>query len=375
MKTLKIAQLSTPFIAVPPPDYGGTELVVYNLTEGLVKKGHQVTLFATGDSTASARLQSVFPHALFYEKMQQLFSPAALNLFWMHSLPTLYHTIAPFEQADKFDIIHNHVHYLGLFFASLINKPTIHTYHGDFSTAIKSPIERMILEKYKDSYWTAISETQKKNCPIKLNFVDVVHHGVASERFDYQENPQTYLIWLGRITPKKGVNQAIEVAKKLGKQLIIAGVVHDRDQQFFSQKIKPHIDNQLIKYVGALDFSTKVSYLKNAKLLLYPVTWEEPFGLVMIEAMACGTPVVAYGNGAVTEIVRDGETGVIVKQELGIDGLAEAVNNIYHLTDGAYKKMRRSARERVIRSFSIEKMADSYEKVYQKIINLWPTKS
>lgn len=376
MKKLKIAQLSTPFISVPPPNYGGTELVAYHITEGLVARGHDVTLFAPGDSITSAKLFSAFDKALFYEQMEQLFSPLAIRLFWTHSLPVLYHAVSPFEQAEKFDVIHNHIHYLGLFFSSLINKPTVHTYHGDLSTAVQSPIERMILEKYKNCYWTAISETQKRNCPIKLNFVDVIHHGVPLEKFAYQETPQNYMIWLGRVTPKKGITQAIEVAKKTGKKLVIAGVVHKRDQEFFSQEIKPQIDNQLISFIGPLEFAKKIDFFKNAKLLLYPVTWEEPFGLVMVEAMACGTPVVAYANGAVTEIVKDNETGFLIGsnnqanftiKKSGVEGLIEAVNTIYDLDFASYKNFRQASRARVEQKFTVEKMVEKYEKVYYKV--------
>ncbi len=382
MNTLRIAQLSTPFIAVPPPDYGGTELVVYNLTEGLVKKGHKVTLFSTADSITSAKLQSTFKHALFYEEMEQLFSPSALKLFWLHSLPTLYHAVLPFEQAQQFDIIHNHIHYIGLFFASLTDKPTVHTYHGDLSTAAESPIEKMILEKYRHLPWTAISETQKKNCPIKLNFIDVIHHGVPIEKFTYQEDSQDYMVWLGRITPKKGVAEAIKVSKITKKKLVIAGVVHERDREFFLRKVKPQIDNQLISFVGALEFPKKIDLYKNAKLLLYPVTWEEPFGLVMIEAMACGTPVVAYANGAVTEIVRDNETGFLINskevnqtdftiKKTGIEGLIEAINLMFS-DSGLYKKFRKNSRIRVEEKFTVEKMTDKYLQVYQKVINQGP---
>jgi len=382
MKKLKIAQLSTPFISVPPLNYGGTELVVYNITEGLVKKGHQVTLFAPGDSKTSAQLISPFPKALFYERMQELFSPTAFNLFWLHSLPTIYHGVFPFEQAKNFDIIHNHLHYIGLFFSQLVKTPTIHTYHGDFASAIKSPIEKMILEKYKDCYWIAISESQKRNCSIKLNFVGIVHHGIPIEKFTFNEKPKdNYLAWLGRITPKKGIETAIKIAKTLKIPLKIAGIVHERDKEFFKTKIKPQIDNKLISFFGGPNLQEKVKFLSQAKTLLYPVTWEEPFGLVMIESMACGTPVVAFARGSVPEVIKDGETGFIVNpsdddirgnwiiKKTGIEGLCEAVERIYSMPEDQYRKMRRACREHVEKNFTVERMVDEYEKVYEEILN------
>lgn len=368
MRKLKIAQLSTPFISIPPPNYGGTELVVYNLTEGLVKNGHQVTLYAPADSKTSAKLVSPFPKALFYERMQELFSPLALNLFWLHSLPTIYHCAFPFEEAKNFDIIHNHVHYLGLFFSSLVETPTIHTYHGDFSSAIKSPIERMILEKYKNSYWTAISESQKRNCPVKLNFLGVVHHGIPIEKFVFVDRPRgDYLAWLGRITPKKGVETAIRVAKRLKIPLKIAAVVHNRDKEFFETKIKPAIDNKLVFFIGALNLEEKVKFLGQAKALLYPITWEEPFGLVMIEAMACGTPVVAFAKGAVPEIIIDQETGYLT-DKLDEERFAGLTEKILSSPTNEYQKMRQNARRRVEENFTIEKMVEKYEKIYYSII-------
>ncbi|HLL60495.1 MAG TPA: glycosyltransferase family 4 protein, partial [Candidatus Nitrosocosmicus sp.] len=286
---MKIAQLSTPFITLPPANYGGTELVVYNLSEGLIKKGHNVTVYAPGDSKTSARLISGFPKAIHYDKMNKLFSPLAEKLFWMHSLPTMYHAILPFEHADKYDLIHNHIHYIGLQYSSLVNTPSVHTYHGDFSSAINSPIEKMILEKYKNHNWIAISKTQKINCPVKLNFVGIVHHGIPIEKYEYNQSNQNYLAWIGRITPNKGLIEAIKVAKITNHHLIIAGIIRERDKVYFESEVKPLIDEKTIHFVGALNLNKKVHMLKKAKALLYPVKWEEPFGLVMIEAMATGT--------------------------------------------------------------------------------------
>lgn len=366
MKKLRIAQLSTPFIPVPPPDYGGTELVVHNIAEELVRRGHDVTLFAPGESKTSAKLIAPFPKALKPKEMEELFSPLALKLFWMHSLPSIYHTVTAFEKADQFDIIHSHLHYLGNLFADFVRTPTIHTYHGDLKSAQESPIERMVFEKYKNHNWTAISESQKRHSPVLLNFISTICHGVAIEKFSFNSQPEDYLVWLGRITPKKGLQCAIDVSKKLGKKLLIAGVVHPRDQDFFQNEIRPHIDQQRIKFVGGLNLEAKVNLLKNAKALLYPVTWEEPFGLVMIEAMATGTPVIALANGAVPEVVLDNQTGFLTNN---VEELVEKTKDLYSLTNQQYTEMRKRARRRVEENFTVQKMVDKYEEVYYKILN------
>lgn len=378
---MKIAQVSTPFIAVPPRDYGGIELVVANLTEGLTKKGHDITLFAPGNSKTSAKLVAPYPFELNKTENEKLFSELALKLSWMGSFPSLYHEIQAFEKAQEFDIIHNHFHYFGLFFGALVKTPVVHTYHGDLSSAQNSPIEAMILEKYKDANWIAISETQKNNCKIPLNFVAVIHHGIPIEHFIYEEKPEDYLVWLGRITPKKGVKDAVRVAKETNHKLIICGVVNPRDEEFFEKEIKPEIDNEKICFMGGVGLAEKVKLYAHARALLYPVTWEEPFGLVMIEAMGCGTPAIAYARGAVTEVVQDVETGFLINasenqkrgdyeiKTYGYDGLKEAVEKIYSMPDIQYQALRRQARNRVEKNFTLDVMIAKHEQVYEKIKN------
>ncbi|XOB41920.1 MAG: glycosyltransferase family 4 protein [Candidatus Nealsonbacteria bacterium] len=358
-RKLKIAQLSTPFVNVPPKTYGGTELVVYNLTEELVKRGHKVTLFATKNSKTSAKLKYAFKKALGLGMTEGLLSELAKKLSWAHALPSFYHAILPFEKASDFDIIHNHFHYYGLFFSSLIKTPTLTTYHGDLSTAEKSPIEKLILEKYKKNLWTAVSKSQKKHTKTKLNFLKVIHHGIPIEKFPFSRKHQNYLAWLGRITEKKGIVEAIKVVKITKNKLIIAGTINPRDKEFFKKEVKPKIDNKLIFYVGPANHQKKVKLLKKAKALLYPISWEEPFGLVMIEAQACGCPVIAFDKGSVPEIVKNGKTGFIVKNA---NEMVKAIKKIDQID-------RRECRKHVEKNFTIEKMVDEYEKVYYKILN------
>jgi glycosyltransferase involved in cell wall biosynthesis len=360
-KTLKIAQLSTPFFDVPPKTYGGTESVVYNLTEGLIRRGYKVTLFATGFSKTSARLEYVFKKALGLNWHEKFLSPLAQKLFWSYALPCLYHAILPYEKAQEFDIIHNHFHYFGLFFSSLVKTPTVTTYHGDFSTAEKCLIEKLIFEKYKDRNWVAISYSQKKKTKTKLNFVGVVHHGIPIEKFPYSLTHQNYLVWLGRITKKKGILETIKLANLTGEKLVIAGIVNPPDKEFFEKEIKPKIDKKQIFYLGPANHTKKIRLLKNAKALIYPISWEEPFGLVMIEAQACGCPVIAYKRGAVPEIVKDKKTGFVVNPKEGLKGLKKALGEIKQIK-------REDCRKWVEKNFTVQKMVQKYEEIYYKVL-------
>lgn len=367
---MRIAQIAPPFISVPPKNYGGTEFVIHALTEELVKRGHDVTLFASADSQTSAKLVSSFNQPLTPKNTASLFSPLAYKLFWMHSLPALMHVQSVFEHAKDFDIIHDHTHYLGIFFSRFIKTPMVSTYHGSLQWASRSPIEKMILKKYKKHSWVAISENQKKMSSIDLNFASVIHHGIDPDNFSFNEKSKDYLVWLGRITKQKGIIEAITASKQTNKKLIIAGIINPRDQDFFETEVKPHIDGKQIEYIGSVDFEKKVELLKNAKALLYPITWEEPFGLVMIEAMACGTPVVAYNHGAVPEIVDNNTTGYVINVENNLQGLEElckAVNKLYMLPLSEYTQMRKNSRLRVENHFTIKNMTDKYEDVYKNL--------
>ncbi len=378
---MKIAQFSPPFIAVPPQNYGGIELVVYNLTEGLVKNGHDVTLYSAGGSKTSGKEIMPFPYALDKEHMEKLFSPLSEKLFWMHSFPSLYYSMQVFEEAKNFDIIHNHFNYIGVMLSQLVRTPVVSTYHGDFTSAMASPIEKMILAKYIKHPWVAISESQKKHCTIPLNFVGVVPLGIAIETFEYGDKDKGYVAWLGRITPKKGLKEAIQVAKTLRYPLHIAGFINPRDQEYFDTEIKPLIDNDLIKMKKELNIQEKIEFYKNARLVLYPVSWEEPFGLVMIESMACGTPVIGYSRGAVPEVIVDEETGYLINpspvdirgnysvKKPGLEGLVDAAERILKMPDEKYRDLRSRVRKHVEDHFTINVMVQKYEKIYEKVIN------
>jgi glycosyltransferase involved in cell wall biosynthesis len=365
MRKLRIAQIAPPFLPIPPENYGGIEAVVSHLTEELVKRGHDVTLFASGNSKTSAKLVSAFHESLHYEQLENMLSPLAQKLNWMYSLPFFYHAVQAFENAGDFDIIHDHTHYLSCFFSNFVKTPMVSTYHGSFTLAEQSPIEKLILQKYKRNNWVAISNSQKNETNLGLKFVGTVHNSLHINDYLYNEKPENYLVWLGRITDRKGILEAIHVAKSLDKKLIITGNVKDRDKEFYKDQIEPSIDNKQIIYDGPSDLPTKVKLLRNAKALLYPVKWNEPFGMVMIESMSVGTPVIGYANGAVPEVIKDGVTGYVVKD---LKSMTSKTKKIFSMTDTEYIKMRKNARVHIEKKFTVEKMVDTYENIYSKLL-------
>jgi len=352
MRKLKIAQLVPPFVEVPPKKYGGTELIAHHLAEGLVKRGHQVTLFASGDSKTKAKLVSLFPEAL-YKK----------GLSWQDPFAPLLHSTSCFERAKEFDIIHNHSQYWGLCFSALTKTKVITTYHGDINTALQAKDTRTkILKKFNKAPIVSINNSQRRVKGLKLNFVATVYNGIDTAKFQFSAKPGSYLVWMGRITPKKGVVEAIEIAKKAGIPLKIAAKIdknHQSDVDFYNKEVKPLIDGKKIQYIGEIGgYKQKSDFFKNAIALLNPIKWEEPFGLVMTEAMACGCPVVAFDRGSVKELIKDKKTGFVVKN---IDQAIKALKNI--------EKIKRSdCWARTQKIFDKETMVDEYEKLYFKLL-------
>lgn len=355
MKKLRIAQLILPWLPLPPPGYAGTERVVYNLTEGLVKKGHQVTLFSVGESKTSAKLEFVF------EKAFGLQPDVMLTI--KSSFYPLIHVANCFEKQDQFDIIHSHAQFLALPFAAVCKTPSLHTFHRVFQFSAQD--EKELVKKYGPRLkFTSVSNAQR--IP-GINFIATVYNGVDIHLFKPGKNDKKdFIFWAGRLIDKKGPLEAIKVAKKLNVLLIMAGKITEPD--YFETVIKPEINTKLIKLVGELSEKEVIKLFQQAKMTIVPVKWNEPFGLIPVESMACGTPVVAYANGGLRETVLNKITGFLVNEKRGIDELAEKTNYILRLDKKNYQKMCIAARNHVINNFSVEKMVINYEKIYYQLI-------
>lgn len=338
---MRIAQLSNLFESVPPKKYGGIERIVYDVTEELINRGHDVTLFATGDSKTRAKLVSVAP-----KPMREL----GVRFPEMYALLTLRELT---KRSSEFDIIHSHMSEWAITFDEIFKSPLVTTLHGRLDV-------KEFLEVYRATKGTplvSISDSQRKPVP-DLNYVATVYNGIRIEDFPFGNHRGKYLAFLGRISPEKGTHLAIQVARKLGMNLKIAAKIDKLDQEYFEKEIKAHIDGREIEYIGEVDYQQKGSFLKNAKALLALIQWEEPFGLFFIEAMACGTPVIAWKHGSAPEIIKHGVTGFIVES---LEEAVEAVKNIDAID-------RQACRDHVANNFSVKQMVDGYEKVYKKVI-------
>ena len=356
MKSLRIAQLVLPWIPLPPPGYAGTERVVYHLTEGLVKRGHQVTLFASGDSKTSAKLEAIIPKAL---GLQLDVKEAQTQSFY-----PLLHVGHCFEMADQFDIIHSHSQFLGLPFGAASKTPSIHTFHRIFE--FSNPDERELVMHFGPKLnFTSISNAQRID---GINYVATVYNGVDTTAYTPAEHPtRDYLFWAGRVIDKKGPLEAIKVAKHLKMNLVMAGEVTEMD--YFEKHIRPHIDGVHIQLAQHENREHIVALYQNAKASVVPTKWNEPFGLVPVESMACGTPVVSYDRGGVGETIAEG-TGFLVKEEEGVEGLVRRVKQIIDLSPDQYHDMSQKARKHVEEHFSVDSMVNGYEAVYAKILGI-----
>ena len=329
---------------VPPPAYGGTELVISLLTEELVARGHDVTLFASGDSLTSARL---VPGSDRYLRDSGRHS-ATLSLL---------NVLSCFDRSSNFDIIHNHVCPEGLALAEFADRPVLTTLHGGMKDEFETLFDRY------GGWYATISHSAKAQLPERPRFAGVVYNAIDAATYPYNPGPRKdYLLYLSRISVEKGPHLAIEVAKKLGIPLVMAGNVNAPDAAFFHEQVEPHIDGDLIQYVGEADQAFKRRLLSEARCLLAPVIWAEPFGLFMAEAMACGTPVIALRNGSTPEVVRHGETGYVVDS---IDEMAGAVANLAKIDPAA-------CRAHVVEDFSIARMTEGYLDAYEKVLSSEP---
>jgi glycosyltransferase involved in cell wall biosynthesis len=309
------------------------------LTEGLVARGHDVTLFATADSKTRAKLFALYPHGYWHDEHM-----------WPWELYEMLNLAAAVERANQFDIIHYEAAYypMSLAFARLSPTPIVQTLHHSPSQA-----EVKLWLHYPEAPFVAISNEQARLLN-GLNVVATVLHGIDTDSFAFREKPDDYLLFLGRFTQGKGVLQAIEIAKRVGMKLILAAA----EDEYYRETVAPHVDGRHIVYYGEADFAAKVRLYGGARALLYPIQAREPFGLVLAEAMACGTPVAALDRGAVREVVDDGITGVVY------DNLEQMSNELTRTID----LDRRRVRERAVARFGAARMVDEYIDVYQRIV-------
>jgi glycosyltransferase involved in cell wall biosynthesis len=338
---MKIAVIAPPLERVPPRKYGGTERVVYELVEGLVRKGHDVTLFASADSITSAKLSSLYDTSLREQNIKEPSLTACI----------LAHLGVAFDRQAEFDIIHDHNIYVSVPTAHLATTPTIVTLHYSFDK-----FNQELFQHLRRPHYVAISHSQATALP-GLPIDAVIHNGLSMEHYPFSEQHDGYLLYVGRMSEQKGPHLAIEVAKRLNLPLIMAAKVNANERKFFKEKIKPHLGDQ-IQWIGEVDEKKRNKLMAKAMCLLHPVLWPEPFGLTLIEAMACGAPVVAFGRGSIPEIIQNGKTGYVVHDT---DQMVAAVQRIDVIS-------RKECREHALQNFSAKKMVDAYEKLYTEII-------
>jgi glycosyltransferase involved in cell wall biosynthesis len=339
---MKIAQVAPLIESVPPKAYGGTERVVHYLTEALVQMGHEVTLFASGDSRTAGRLIPVVDRALRLH-------PARPD-------PVIWHTLMVDrvrELSDSFDVVHFHIETLQLPLMSRCRTPSLTTLHGRLDVPDLKPLH----QRFRNHPLVSISDSQRT--PLAwASWLGTVYHGLPPDLYTFHPRPQDYFAFVGRVSPEKRLDRAIEIAVACDTPIRIAAKVDALDREYFERVIEPMLDHPLVTFVGEIGENAKDAFIGNARALLMPVDWPEPFGLVVIEAFACGTPVVAYGLGSLPELVDDGITGFIVHDQQGAIRAARRIGEID----------RRRCREVFERRFASPVMARNYLALYRQLV-------
>lgn len=341
---MRIAQVAPLYESVPPKFYGGTERVVSYLTEELVRMGHEVTLFASGDSVTSARLIAPCVRATRLDA---------------HCVDEIVHHVLMMEQvyqlAAEFEVVHAHMDYFHFSLARRCPVPTLTTLHGRLDLPDILPMFR----EFQDLPFVSISDAQR--APMSwLNWVRTVHHGIPKDLYSFYPEPGEYLAFLGRISPEKGIEDAIQIARQAGMHLKVAAKVSKPDMPYYEEVVKPLMEHPLVEYVGEIGEAEKNEFLGKAYALLFPIVWPEPFGMVMTEAMACGTPVIAYLRGSVPEVVMPGQNGFIVDS---VDAAVEALKEVVGFERA---RCRAVFEER----FTSARMAEGYLEVYRELAEL-----
>jgi glycosyltransferase involved in cell wall biosynthesis len=340
---MRIAQIAPLHEAVPPKFYGGTERVVSYLTEALVEMGHDVTLFASGDSQTSAKLEAVWPQALRLD-------PSVRDTMAPHML--LLEEVR--RRADEFDVLHFHIDYYPFSLFSRQQVPFLTTLHGRLDLPELQPIFNI----FNEAPVVSISDNQRKPLP-QANWLSTVYHGLPENLLTpVKDSKHEYLAFLGRISPEKRVDRAIRIAEQVGMPIKIAAKLDRADRAYYEEKIKPLFALPHVEYIGEINESQKSEFLGNAAALLFPIDWPEPFGLVMIEAMACGTPVIAFKRGSVPEVIENGVSGFVVEDELSAVAACKRLHTLPR------ERVRQAFEER----FSSHVMAANYVKNYEELL-------
>jgi glycosyltransferase involved in cell wall biosynthesis len=343
---MRIGMLSSIAWRTPPRHYGPWESVVSLLTEGLVSRGHDVTLFATGHSETSGKLHAVCARG--YEEDRSI-----VPKVW-----ECLHISELFEDAEDFDIIHNNFDFLPLTYTGLTTTPVVTTIHG-----FSSPGILPVYKKYNSKvFYVSISDADRSP---ELDYTKTIHHGIDIKQFDFQPDPDDYLLFFGRIHQDKGAREALEIARACNKKLILAGII--QDEAYYNQHVEPHLDNYTAVYVGSVGPVERNQLLGKAYALLHPINFNEPFGLSVIESMACGTPVIAFNRGSMPELIEHGKNGFLVS------GPEEAVEHIVKIRDINRSDCRQTVEDRFTADSMVKKYIDVYTQVLQEVRKDWRT--
>lgn len=353
MKKLRIGQISPLHLPVPPKKYGGTEKIIYWLCEGLSKKGHKVTLFAANDSKVSCNLCPIIEKSLWVSKIKEF------NPYYAYEMAI----IAKKTKELKLDILHDHLGPWSLSLYGQTDVPILHTLHVPFKNK-----DRIWAYQKLNSKLVSISFAQRKPAP-DLNYVTNIYNGIDIENYPFEEKPKNYFVWVGELSSRKGIFEVIKIAEMTKIKLVLAGRIppprQPKDYAFFNKYIVHKLNKKNIIYVGEKTPNTLKKIYKNAIAFLYPLQWEEPFGLTMIESMACGTPVIAFKRGSIPEVIKDKKTGFIIKPfkrgETNYEDFIKAIDNIGEIS-------RKECRKWVEENFTVRRMVNEYEKLYYKII-------
>lgn len=342
---MKIAQITSVYLSVPPKTHGGTERIVYHLCQRLTRRQHEVELFASGDSRVDCPVQSVLPVASLDDSQSTLYLEKEFEARNTYNL---------YRQADRFDLIHAHWPTLAPYFSPLTKAPTLITY-----AYVEKDLHRYYRDHFPNCFPVCISLAQARM--LGDESLPVVYNGIDPEEIPFNDQPEDFFIIVGRMTPGKGIAEAIRIVKKAGARLLIVGDVTSHlpwSEDYFSKEVRPHVDGEKIRHIERMPHSTLMEWVGRARGFLFPLQWDEPFGMVVVEAMAAGTPVLAYRRGAMPELIKDRETGYLLDDE---SSMVEALSSVGRLN-------RKGCREWVEKNFSVERMVDGYERIYRNVI-------